>query len=91
MTRRIRDDLRGVVYVPGWSGVSLKAGDDVPDDVELGDHLLAEDEANEADTSEAPAGNASLEVWQEYAKSQGASDDDLDGMSRNELREQYGN
>lgn len=38
----------------------------------------------------APAGNAGLEEWQEYARSRGASDADLDGKTRNELREQYG-
>lgn len=39
---------------------------------------------------EAPAGNASLEDWQEYARSQGASDDDLEGKSRNDLRDEFG-
>lgn len=39
---------------------------------------------------EAPAGNASLEAWQEYARSKGASDDDLDGKGRDDLRDAYG-
>lgn len=41
-------------------------------------------------SSDKPAGNASLEAWSEYAKSQGATDDDLDGLSRDDLRDQYG-
>lgn len=33
-----------------------------------------------------PAGNASLEAWQDYAKTQGHTDDDLDGLSRDDIR-----
>lgn len=40
MSRRIRDDFEGVVHVPGV-GV-LKAGDEEPEGVELGDHLFGE-------------------------------------------------
>lgn len=39
----------------------------------------------------APRGNASLEAWQEYAKSKGATDEDLDGMTRDEIRDLYAN
>jgi len=35
---------------------------------------------------EKPAGNASLEAWQSYAKSQGTSEEDLDGLSRDDIR-----
>ena len=35
---KIRDDLVGVVHV---SGQVLKAGDTIPDGVEVGDHLIA--------------------------------------------------
>ncbi|MDJ0010102.1 hypothetical protein [Gordonia alkanivorans] len=35
---KIRDDLEGVVYV---ANVVLKAGDTIPDGVEVGDHLTA--------------------------------------------------
>jgi len=42
MGDKIRDDLEGVVYVEVDSQrVELKAGDDIPEGVELGDHLLA--------------------------------------------------
>jgi hypothetical protein len=84
----VRADFEGVVWyvVENGSPQSLKAGDEIPEGLSLGDHVVAAEVDDEA-----PADNASLEAWQEYAKSQGASDDDLDGMSRNELREQYGN
>lgn len=49
------------------------------------------DDDGEPESSEKPAGNASTEAWQEYARSKGATDADLDGKSRDELREQYGN
>lgn len=39
---------------------------------------------------EAPAGNASQETWATYARTQGATDADLDGLGRDELREKYG-
>lgn len=49
MTRKIRADLVGVVHVPGQIGVTLKAGDEVPEGVDLGDHLF------EAEPATAPA------------------------------------
>lgn len=39
-----------------------------------------------AATVGAPAGNASLETWQAYARTQGFTDDDLDGKNRDDLR-----
>lgn len=35
---------------------------------------------------DAPKGNSSLEDWQDYARSKGFSDDDLDGRTRDEIR-----
>lgn len=40
--------------------------------------------------AEVPARNGSLETWQTYARTRGATDDDLDGKTRDELRELYG-
>jgi hypothetical protein len=37
-------------------------------------------------TSDAPAGNASLEVWQEFARSKGFTDEDLQDKGRDDLR-----
>ena len=51
--------------------------------------LLPEQETQSSEPVQ-PAGNASLEDWQDYARSQGASDEDLDGVSRNDLRDAYG-
>jgi hypothetical protein len=38
---------------------------------------------------EKPAGNAGLDEWTVYARSQGATDDDLEGLSRNDVRDLY--
>lgn len=39
-----------------------------------------------AATLDAPAGNASLEAWQDYARSKGFADDDLKDKTRDDLR-----
>ena len=39
---------------------------------------------------DAPGGNASADEWREYARTQGASDEDLEGLSRDDLRAAYG-
>lgn len=44
----------------------------------------------EDDDAKEPAGNASLEAWQEFARSKGATSEDLEGKKRDELRETYG-
>lgn len=36
-----------------------------------------------------PAGNASLEAWSDYAVTQGATVEELDGLSRDEIRALY--
>lgn len=84
---------------PDGSDLYLYAGAEVPEHVK-GDELkrlkdggfLSEDEkpADEKPADEKPHGNASLETWQKFAKSKGASDEDLDGLSRDEVRELYG-
>lgn len=38
---------------------------------------------------EVPGGNASLVAWQDYARANGATDADLDGLGRDEVRERY--
>ena len=37
-------------------------------------------------SSDAPAGNASLDLWRDYARSKGFTDEDLDGKTRDDLR-----
>ena len=44
---------------------------------------------DEADDS-APAASASKGDWEDYARSQGASDEDLEGLTKAEIVEQYG-
>jgi hypothetical protein len=36
-----------------------------------------------------PAGNAGLDEWSAYARSRGATEADLDGLSRNDVRDLY--
>ncbi len=62
----------------------------------VGDHVYGDSEddgsPSEPDSTDddKPAGNASLEAWQEYARSQGATSGEIDGKTRGELREQFG-
>ena len=39
---------------------------------------------------EAPAGNASQVAWREFALASGASEADVEGLTRDELRERFG-
>lgn len=64
----------------------------------VGDHVYEADDSTPEpvapngerdETVEIPAGNASLEAWQEYARSQGLTDADLEGKSRDDLRAQF--
>lgn len=41
------------------------------------------------ETTNPPARSASREEWVDYAKRQGASDDELDGVGRNAIRDRY--
>ena len=46
--------------------------------------------AGPADLEEQPSGNASTADWRAYALTQGATEDEVADLSRNELRELYG-
>lgn len=46
-------------------------------------------DAGQSGDVDVPAGNASLEDWQRYARTQGATDVDLDGVGRDDLRARY--
>lgn len=50
---------------------------------------LAKVQGGDTQGEAAPAGNGSLEDWQKYARTQGATDADLDGQSRDDLRKKY--
>lgn len=43
-----------------------------------------------AEAVEQPAGNASAEAWRDYALTQGATEEEVADLSRNDLRDQYG-
>jgi hypothetical protein len=58
------------------------------------DGMIASDDAPVTETAafERPAGNASLEAWAAYVLgSDQASEDEIAGMSRDALRDKYGN
>jgi hypothetical protein len=57
------------------------------------DGMIASAEpAEETPVFERPAGNASLEAWAAYVlESDQASEDEIAGMSRDALRDKYGN
>lgn len=70
--------------------------DDVDSWVEQGWVLVPEKDAALADLQQAPpvapavpAGNASFEAWAEYARSQGATPEELADATRDQLRDQY--
>lgn len=46
--------------------------------------------AGPRDLERQPAGNASAEDWRAYALTQGATEDEVADLSRNELRDTYG-
>lgn len=74
------------------SPVVLLEGADVPDwATDLIDDHLIDGADEESDEIEKPAGNASLEAWATYVlESDQASENEIKGMSRDELRDKYG-
>lgn len=77
-----------VTHPETGSPVVLLSGEHVPDWAEglIGDHLI--DSADEE--LEKPAGNASLETWATYVlESDQASEDEIKGLTRDELRDKY--
>lgn len=77
---KIRDDLDGVVLQYGEDGElhTLRAGDDVPDGVFVGDHLTAAPDRDEPEpdgTPSKPRGNSGRDAWVEYATTLGVEFD----------------
>lgn len=66
---------------------AFNAGDPVPESHVTGG-LVPEDRVARVQQDE-PAGNADLDAWQRYARSKGATEDDLAGKGRDELRATY--
>lgn len=85
--------LRGAtIEVPADQvyGYTMQVGNWEPADAEAQAAHDAATQAHEAVVEgEAPAKNARLEVWQEYARTRGASEDDLAGKGRDELVAEY--
>lgn len=82
------------IYIGG--ALAFNADDPVPvSHVERGVvplelvHERAVELAPDTGTAVEPAANASLATWQEYARSRGATDGDLEGATRDSLRDTY--
>ena len=81
--------------LPGWAQKCV--GDHVyeldEDDPDVDDQQ-ADDPGQQGDgagdQTEAPSGNASTEEWAAYALSKGATAEQIDGLGRDQLREQFG-
>lgn len=74
----------------GWVPVDEMDWDDADDDriyIEPPPDPAPPDEAHEG--PEVPAGNASREAWASYAASQGAFEEDLADLTRDEIRDLY--
>lgn len=73
----------------------VKPGDVHVDDIDTQDQLETEHAQDATDGTpvddglEVPAGNASTDTWRTYALAQGASETDVEGKSRDELRDAY--
>lgn len=67
----------------------VKGGDVHVDDIEAQDAAEKAHAEQETFTAKAPAGNASTEAWHEYALSQGRTPEELDGLTRDQLRELF--
>ena len=66
------------------------AAPDPENDPAPGDGEQGEEEGGTATTPEEPGGNASREIWRDYALAIGATEEEVADLSRNELREKYG-
>jgi hypothetical protein len=69
-------------YLSTRSTKEVREGTTVPDPTDTSS-------STDADLVEQPAGNASVEAWRAYALTQGATEDEVADLSRNELRDQY--
>ena len=73
-----------------WEGGELPTLDDAgATPADAGSDPAGEAANPEGDTADRPRGNASLADWTAYAKAQGVTDDELDGMSRADIRARF--
>lgn len=95
------DPNSGAAPQPGGHPYPAVSQNDEPTDVGADTSSLTPDEtpqgeqpAGAVQSQEVPAGNASRDVWVEYARGQGATAEELasvddGGLSRDELRAKY--
>ena len=98
VTLKVKDEVGSVVIRGYYAGAVVVVEDEAQAKAQADLGLLEEVKAQaepKAPKSEAPAGNASREAWADYARTKGATDEDLKdpaegGMSRDDLRTLYG-
>lgn len=67
----------------------VKGGEVHVDDVEAQDAAETAHTEQETFEAKAPAGNASTEAWHDYALTQGRTPKELDGLTRDQLRDLF--
>jgi len=72
-----------------WADYTAKAKGEVREGTVVPDPTDTSS-ATDADLVEQPAGNASKDEWRAYALTQGATEDEVADLSRNDLRDAYG-
>lgn len=91
---RAREGMPTNTYTAGASNAEVELDEDSAEVANTGNGDMTS--TNEPTGEQAgeqvaqPKRNASLDAWQTYAVSQGATEDDVDGLSRDELIEKYG-
>lgn len=78
----------GSFHAAEWERYLSDTGRDVREGTQVPDRTDTSS-ATEADLIEQPAGNASAEEWRAYALTQGATEDEVADLSRNDLRDLY--
>lgn len=86
-TPYLEDGARIYIYEGGILPDGLREGE-VERLVDLG--LVEETDVAPEDEAGPPAKSASKADWEAYARSQGASDDDLEGQTKDDLIASYG-
>jgi hypothetical protein len=72
-----------------WAAYTAKSKKEVAEGTVVPSATFTND-AGPADLEEPPSGNASADAWRDYALTQGATEDEVADLSRNELRDLYG-
>jgi hypothetical protein len=86
----VTDEQGSVQYLYAGAAVPAYVSDDRIKELRKEGHIEKAGVTEPPVDEQPPAKNASLEKWQEFARSKGATDADLDGVSRDDLVAAYG-